>query len=240
MTILTKEVNDALVWYDTTASHRWIDAVGTDLTKTCHTFGGDFPFTAADTPLGWTVTLVEGGAGESTVATSDTVGGALLITTDAAENDGVNLQMQDVPYKLTGTTPCYFGIKFQISEATQSDFLVGLCVTDTTLLGGVDDGIYFRKVDGSTDIYFVTEKNQAESAVVVDTAVAATNVILEFYYDGTYIRAYADGSQVYLGTVAAMTTFPDDVNLTPSIHFLTGDAAVETMTVDWLRVFQAN
>lgn len=240
MTILTKEVNDALVWYDTTASHRWIDAIGVDLAKASYTFDGDVVLSAADTIIGWTTTLVEGGAGESTVTISDVAGGALLLTTDAADNDGVNLQRIGEPFKLTGVTPCYFGIKFQISEATQSDFIVGLCITDTTLLGGMTDGIYFRKIDASTDINFVTEKNEVESSVVVDTAADATNVILEFYYDGTHVMAYADGALVYRGLVASMTTFPNDEMLTPSIHFLTGATSAETMTVDWLRVFQAN
>jgi hypothetical protein len=240
MTILTKEVNDALVWYDTTASHRWIDAIGVDVAKHVYTFCNDMLLTAADAPLGWTVTLVEAGAGDSTVAISDTPGGALLITTDAAENDGVNMQFSDEPYLLDGVTPCYFGIKFQISEATQSDFIVGLCITDTTLLGGMTHGVYFRKVDATTNVEFVTEKDSVESTVVVDTAVDATNVILEFYYDGTHIVAYADGVQVYRQLVASLATFPEDEQLTPSIHFLTGAESAETMTVDWLRVFQAN
>jgi hypothetical protein len=31
------------------------------------------------------------------------------------------------------------------------------------------------------------------------------------------------------------TNIPDNELLTPSIHFLTGDAAAETLTVDWVR-----
>ncbi len=240
MGVASSTVNDVMVFSETAYPHRWLDAFGADVAKTIYTFDGDLPLTAADAPLGWTVTLVEAGASDSTITMSNVQGGAMVITTDAADNDGVNMQLSNEPFKLSGSKPLYFGIKFQSDEATQDDFLVGLCITDTTLLGGVSDGIYFRKVDASTAVNFVMEKNSTESTIGVDTFAASTDVVYEFYYDGTYVTAYVDGSQVAKVTVASESNLPDDEELAPSIHFLTGEASSHTMTVDWLRVIQAN
>jgi len=230
----SKWVNGNLVFYD---GHRWLNAIGSNVCKFIEDFVGT-PFAAADTPAAWTVTLVEAGAGETTVALTDGAGGFLLITTDANEDDGANLQVTKEAFKLASGKPCYFGIKFKISEATQSDFLVGLCITDTTLLGGMTDGVYFRKVDGSTDVKFVLEKNSTETeSSSLLTAAADTDITLEFFFDGTNVDAYVNGT---LQTRLAQTNLPDDEELTPSIHFLTGAAAAITMTVDWVRCIQIN
>lgn len=183
-------------------------------------------------PTAFTLTPVEVGAGNSTAVLADN---ALLITTAANENDGLNLQLKGEAFKLDATTKqVYFGINFQVSEATQADVLAGLCITDTTLLGGMSDGVYFECLDGATDINFVLEKDSTEttSASAVGTLADATNVTLEFLFDGTNIDCWVDG---VLQTRLAVTNLPNDEFLTPSIHFLTGAASAETMTVNWWR-----
>ena len=147
------------------------------------------------------------------------------------------MQVTKEAFKLASGKPCYFGAKFMISDATESDFIVGLCITDTTLLGGLTDGVYFRKVDGATDVKFVIEKDSAETeSAALLTAVKDTYMTLEFFFDGTNIDAYVNG---VLQTRLAMTNLPDDEEITPSI-LLTGAAAAKTMTVDWIRAIQIN
>lgn len=230
----SRYVNGNLAFYNNNR-HRLIDAIGLDVVK----FEDDFivfKSAAADALVGWTVTLVEGGSGETTVATQDGAGGELLITTDNAENDGANLQVIKESFGLLASTRnVYFGIRMKSGEATQSDFLVGLCITDTDLLGGMTDGVYFRKVDGSTSVAAVTEKNSTETETTgVLTFAADTYYILEFYFVGATVYFYVDGVLVATHT----TNIVDDELLTPSIHFLTGNAAAETMTVDWVRAIQ--
>ena len=230
----TKIVESALVVYDTTSTHRWYDAFGI-----CAKYVSDFgflPLPDANAPSGFTTTLVN----SSTVALGTAGGGQLVITTDTAENDGAQLQVTGEAYDLSGSAPMYFGIKFQADEETQSDFLAGLCITDTTLLAGMTDGIYFRKVDGSTDVEFVCEKDSAESTAVIDTFAVDTDVVYEMYFDGTSVYVYVDGTLTLTKVVAAETNFPDDEELTPSVAFLTGAAAAQVMTIDWLRAIQCN
>jgi hypothetical protein len=225
-----------LAFWDT-HRNRIVEAIGPGVAKFNENFVGT-PLPSADAPASWTVTLVEAGAGESTVALdSGMVGGGLVITTDAADNDGVNMQVKGEAFKLVADKPLYFGARFKISEVTQSDVLVGLCITDTDLLGGMTDGVYFRKVDASTALKFTLELNSSETDGTVQTMVADTFYTVEFFFDGTNVDSYVDG---VLQTRLAMTNLCQDEELTPSIHFLAGDANARTATIDWIRCFQFN
>lgn len=233
MPIRSRYTRGNLVFLD---GQRWFDAFGPNVVKFLEEFVNT-PFEAADTPGAWAVTLVEGGNGDTTVAlAAGAEGGELLITTDDAENDGANIQAKGEAFKLASNKPLYFGCRFKVSEATQADFLIGLCITDTDLLGGLTDGVYFRKVDGSTAMNFVLEKGSTETATAFGTAIAQdVYYIVEFLFDGTNVDWYVNG---VLQTRPAITNLPNDEFVTPSIHFLTGAAAIETMNVDWIRAIQ--
>ena len=230
----SKWIQGNLVYWDTYA-YRWLEAIGAGVVKIIE----NMQYTSianADALSPWTTTLVEGGAGESTVAlVSGDEGGALLITTDAAENDGVNMQVKGEAFKFASGKPLYFGIKFQASEATQSDFLVGLAITTTDALGGVTDGVYFRKPDGSTTVSAVIEKDSAETTATALTFAAITDYILEIFWDGTNVDFYVNGVAL---TRPAQTNLPDNEFLSPVIHFLAGAVNAKTMTVQWVRCIQ--
>lgn len=234
--VIGQRISGNLVYIDR-ASHmrRLVDAIGPDVIKYVNDFVAGVQH-ATDSLLGWVVTLVEGGAGESTITVPDAVGGAVLLTTDAADNDGINLQLDGESYELTTDQKAvYFGIRLRASEATQSDFLVGLCITDTDLLGGMTDGVFFRKVDASTSVAVVTEKDSSETETTgVLTFAADTDYVLEFYFDGTSVEFFVDGVSVARHTL----TIPDDEALTPSIHFLAGSTGAKTMQIDWIRAIQ--
>lgn len=214
---------------------RIVDAIGVDVVKDIDDFvSGPGTDTAFDAE--WTVTRVEGGAGESTVTRTDAVGGALLITTDAAENDGINMQGIGEAFELTADQVLYFGaFGVQMSDATQSDLFIGLAVTDTDILGGVTDSIGFRKVDGSTTLSFVVEKDSAETTGTVTTLAANTPIDLEFYWDGTGLEFFLNGASV---ATPAVTNLPNDEFLRKSIHFLTGEAVIKTFQIDRLAIVQ--
>ena len=223
-----------LVHWDTHRK-RILHALGSDAFGFSDDFVGPSGGITADTLAGWTVTLVEGGAGESTVALTDFSGGALLISADAADNDGVNLQRTGEAFSFSASQRLtYFGTRLKISEATQSDVLAGMCITDTDLLGAMTDGVYFRKVDASTSLAFVTEKDSSETSTTVLTVAADTFYVLEFYFDGTSVEAFVDGVSAARHTL----TIPDNELLTPSLHYLAGTTGGSTCTVDWVRAWQ--
>ncbi len=235
-----KWVKRALVMYE---GSRWFDAFGPNVVKVIE----DFQYSALDHAAaggasaivgGWTVTAVEGGAGDTTLALkAGDKGGVLVITTDAAENDGANIQVNGEAFDLSGNYPLYFGCRFKLNaDATQNDILVGLCITDTDLLGGMTDGIYFRKIDGATTLNFVLEKNSTETATAFGTALAIdTWYTVEFLFNGAVVDWFVDGVKQ---TRPAVTNLPNDEYLTPSIHFLTGEANANVCEIDWIKAIQ--
>jgi hypothetical protein len=233
--IHSRTISGNRAYYIGSQQKRLVNAIGPDVIQFFEDFAGAV-VAAADALVGWTTTLVEAGGGESTVTIPDASAGVLLLTTDANENDGINLQKIGENFGFSSSQAAtYFGIRLKISDKTQSDFLVGLCITDTTLLGGLTDGVYFRKVDGSANIAAVTEKNSTETeTAVAGVAVDDTYVTLEFFFNGTTVEFFVDG--VSAGSHTA--NIPDDELLTPSIHFLTGEAVAKTMSVDWIRAIQ--
>lgn len=187
----------------------------------------------------WTVTTV----GASTVAKADAPFGVVTMTTAGAENDGVQIQKTGESFLLGAGKKAWFKTRFKISDATQSDFAVGLMVTDTTAIAasgdGVTDGVFFQKDDGSTSVTLYCQKNTTTgqtSAASVHTMVADTYVELGWEFDGVrYIKYFVNG--VHKGTMdltATLTTYLPDTDLTMTFAFLTGDAAAITANVDYM------
>lgn len=221
----------ALAFWETHRK-RIVDAIGSGVVKFIDDFvvggGGDANWDA------WTVTRVEAGAGESTVTSGDTGNGTMLLTTDAADNDGLNLQLLGETFKLEAAKPLYFGARIQsISDVTQSDFFIGLAITDTDILGGVTDSIGFQKVDASADLTFVVNKDSTATTVAgLKTLVNATAYILEFYWDGAALEVFVDGVSVATPSIANL---PNDEELRVSVQFLAGEAVIKTCAIDWIR-----
>lgn len=231
MALTKTTLGRSTVWYDATYPSRPYRLIGPDANILIEEFVS-LPMLAAATPAAYTTTLVNA----STVALyTGWLGGALLITTAGAEDDGAQIQALGEAFLPTASNQIYFGIKMRISSATESDFLVGLAITDATAIAGVTDGIYFRKVDGTTTCNFVVETGSTETETAACTIAANTDVILEFWWNGVALNFYVDG--VLTGT-PALTNIPTTEYMTPTIAFLTGDNAAITMTVSWMRAGQ--
>lgn len=194
-----------------------------------HTYFTDFDtYLAAD----WVVTET----GVATQALTDADGGVLLVTNAAADNDASFSQKVGESFLLKTGKRTIFKAKFQVSDATQSDFIAGLQITDTTPLA-VSDGVYFQKDDGDADLDFhVTKNGTSTSATAIATVVDATDIVVGFYYDGKVgIEYFVD--DVHLGT-SVLTNLPDDEILTVSFGIQNGVAVAKTMSVDY--IFAAN
>lgn len=194
-----------------------------------HVFFDDFDrYVAAD----WTITTTEAGAGSATEALTDADGGVLLITNDDADNDADFFQKVGESFKFESGKKLFFKARFKVSDATESDVVIGLQITDTTPLD-VTDGVFFQKDDGDTNLDFHVEKNNtATDATAIATLADDTYVSVAFYYDGkSSVSYFVD--DVHLGT-AATTNLPDDEELTVSFGIQNGAAAAKTMSVDYI------
>jgi hypothetical protein len=108
MAIEQMHVNNALVFYDDDSPFRWHKAIGEGVTE----YRREFATLPSDSATGdateWMVTLVETGASSSTHVVTDFSGGAIVLTTDDKENDGLSIQIGAVAgecVKLDGHYP---------------------------------------------------------------------------------------------------------------------------------------
>jgi hypothetical protein len=185
----------------------------------------------------WTITTTEAGSGAATEALASTsAGGLLLITNDDADNDLDFFNLKTEAFKFVAGKKTFFKARFAVSDATQSDFVMGLQITDTTILA-VSDGVYFMKDDGDASLDFHVEKDSSDTtASAIATVSDATMLVAGFYYDGkSAIEYYVD--DVKLGT-SVTTNLPDDEELAVSFGIQNGAAAAKTMTVDYIFVSQ--
>ena len=235
MSTKSRWINGALVFFDS-FGHRLLDAFGNNV----HKYIEDFIALPVDDttgdPTGWNVAVVEAGDGDSTMSLVDAQGGVVKLQAAGNENDGYNTALKGESWKLTTDDVLYFGAKIKLDEATQSDFMIGLAVSSESMLAGVTDGVYFRKVDGVTSCKFVSEKDSTETESTAMTVAAATWYTVEFYFDGSgKVYAYVDGVLVATHT----TNVPDDEELTVSIAYLNGAAqASKGLYIDWIRCIQ--
>lgn len=217
---------------------RVIDAFGPDVIKVVE----DFVAAPVDAVSGeydpqWTITRVEAGVGESTFGPADAAGGVGRITTDANENDGINAQLRGEAFKLAAEVALYFGIRLKASEAAQSDFFVGLAITDTDILGGVTDRIGFEKLDGVTDVKAMLEKDSVETLSPALQVLDAAYHVYEFFLsaDGN-VEFFIDGVSVWSGMSVA--NLPNDEELRVTVQGLAGAAGAKTFDIDWVRCIQ--
>lgn len=190
-----------------------------------HTFFTDFDtYIAGD----WTVTETDAGATE-TLANVD--GGVLLLTNTAADDDLVALQNKAETFLFASGKQLWFKARMKVSDATQSDFVMGLQITDTTPLA-VTDGVYFQKTDGSAVCSLKVTKNSTTTTTTAATIVDDTWVTLGFVYNGIdRIDIYVDDNRV---ASSVTTNLVDDEELTISFALQNGEAVAKTMSIDYI------
>ncbi len=190
----------------------------------------------------YTITTTEAGSGNASEAITSGAGGQLLITNDDADNDLDFFQLKGESFKWDSSKRMFFSARFKTNDATQSEIIMGLQITDTTPLD-VTDGIFFLKVDADTKPDLIIEKDNSSSLSVLemDAMEDDTFVTLSFEYDpldvatgGAVFRAYQDDVQV--GEITGTTNAPDDEDLTISFGIQNGEAAAKTLTIDFILV----
>lgn len=177
-------VRSSAVLVDDSLAYRWLDAFGPSVKKYIPQAG---VATASSELVGWTATET----GTNTTVNSVSADSLLTLTTGATEFNGYSSQMLGSCFAATASHPFYFGGKFTLSEATQSDFLFGLCGVDTTLTAASGShavavsagGFFFSKVDASTTIYFnVYSTSTSVASIAVGTMTTGAHTY-EAYFD---------------------------------------------------------
>ena len=232
--VIGKRVAGNLVYVDRGAHDmRVVDIIGPDVVKfelNPWTLGLQVEGATGTDSLAFTTTVVEAGTGTSELTGSLTSGTIAKLVAAAAENDGIQIQTTSEEFEFTSNQSLiYHGIQLAANDADQVDWLAGLCITDTTLLGGMTDGVYMESLDGATSVSSVTEKDSSETQTdSLATTADDTFMFLEFYFDGTTVYFFTDGT---LSSTLHTTNIPDDEVLAVSLAFLTGEATANTLSI---------
>lgn len=197
-----------------------------------HVYFNDFDnYVAGD----WTITKTEAGTGSASEALTDIDGGAILITNDNADNDNDFFQKKGESFLMEAGKKAFFKARFKVSDATQSDVVIGLQITDTTPLD-VTDGIYFLKADDAATVSVICRKDAttgSNSASAIATMADDTFIVLGWYYDGKGTLTYYV-NDVAIGSLDASSSYLPDTEMTVSFGIQNGAAAAKTMTVDYI------
>lgn len=195
-----------------------------------HMWWDDFDtFTAAN----WTVTETNSGATEA-ITPGD--GGLLLITNTAADDDLVSMQGQEV-FRWASTKDLLMKVRFMVSDATQSDLLVGAAITDTSPLASLpSDGIFFYKADGSTSLVAHIRKDGTSTTLSLGAMANATMAEAALVYNAQTATWSAYFNGVRTASTTTSTNAPNDEDIAVTISLQNGEAAAKTMTVDYLMI----
>ena len=195
-----------------------------------HAYFNDFDtYLASD----WTITTTEDGTGSASEALTDGDGGILLVTNAAGDNDHDFFQLVKEGFKYEAGKQLAFNIRFKTNDATETDIVAGLQLTDTSPLD-VTDGIFFLKSDGAATITFVVEKDSTQSTLDLPNSLADdTFMTLGFVYDPRDQKFHVFQNNVLAGTVVS-TNAPDDEEMTLSFGIQNGAAAAKTLSVDYV------
>jgi len=239
----TRWEKGALLYYEAPHRQRIVDAFGMNVTKDIPNWVDSGAVGASTDTMddigGWTVTDTDVGAGDLLIAPQSD--GTLLITTPGNEYDGVSMQKILANFKLTADSPLYCGARIKMSDATESDFLFGLCsVGDVTLTAAsgahatdVASGCYFSKLDGVTAGYFTSEAATSETSIAAWTATTAWTW-LEFFCEGTTnVKAFVNGMHVGTNVLT-----PPTAALGLGLSFRAGEAVAKTLYVDRMYAVQ--
>lgn len=195
-----------------------------------HSFMDDFDkFTA---PGGYTAPATGSVAPNATI-----LGGAVDIITGAVDTNVAIIQATSLGYSIVASQRVYFRSKAEMDDVIDADGIWGL--NDAAASITPADGVFFEKTDAAAQVDLVVRSGASEVAreAAVATMVAATQITLEFYWDGI--------DRVYFGVDGSPTGFLDLSGialptglLAPTAGAVTGNGTTTTVTQDYLFAAQ--
>jgi hypothetical protein len=195
-----------------------------------HQWFDDFDsFVAAN----WTVTETQAGATQAITAGD---GGLLALVNSAADDDLNAIQLVQETYRWSSDKQFWLRARFKVSDATESDLIVGAYITDTSPLASLpSDGIFFHKADGSTSLTFQVRKDGTSSSITLGAMANDTFVEATAYWDGRQWNAWLDTTPVG-APITSTTNCPDDEDIAIGMAVQNGEAAAKTLTIDYVLV----
>lgn len=178
-----------------------------------------------------TVTDTDGDDTYNVACADNAVGGWLVITNSNNAADKIEMQINGEAFQAEAGKTLTFRTRIKLADADKQDWFIGLAITDTDIIGGVAERIGFECPDATADIDAVTEAGSTQTTT--DTGVnLADDTFVELGFDvlGTgQVKFYVNGMLKATHT----TNITTDI-LTPSLFVANSDAALDTMTIDYI------
>jgi len=185
------------------------------------------------TPTSHTVTKV--GTGTLAYSSADGAGGVLKLTNSAADDDSLVIQHKCESFKYVSGKAWSIKTRCKLSDATQSDMMIGVAITDTTV-GDATDYIAFGKSDGSPAVTVVLVKNGLSTLVGLSLMSDNTWVVLGARYVPKKQAVEFLVNEVVVASTTTLTNLCDDEELTPTIWIQNGEAVAKSLYVDYLDI----
>ncbi len=120
------------------------------------------------------------GATGSNALTAGT-GGFLLSSTSGLDDDVQGIALASTPFKFAAGAQMWFMCNVSLGDATDSDFVAGFAESFADI--SPVDGVYFKKLDGSTTLNLLITNTSVSTTLTVGTMVTNTRYALGFYYN---------------------------------------------------------
>lgn len=225
--------------------------------KQAYEFYDDFlSFSLGDLTSVWTLDGAGGTAVLGAAETSNTPGpgGYITLAASTTDEDWVTVKNTTTetgaPWKISASGKAmWFETSFIPSSTTTCSYMVGLIspadtepIADTT--GGensITDGIYWHTVGGTSTTTLLFSHNDGTEVDVDTTAgtlAANTEIVLGFYFDGTTLTPYVNGTAGDT-VLASATNFPNAAGMTPFFACKThASSNAINMHVDYVKCVQ--
>lgn len=190
----------------------------------------------------WILTETAAGSTELIVAGNN---GVLAITNvSAGASDEASIQWCGtaaavIPqWTFDSTKDFVMNARFKVSDATNTGFVIGLAIADTTPVASLPaNGIFFNKVAASTSLLGNLRASAASSTVTLGTLANDTYVQAAFNYSAAtgYWQGYLN--DVLVGSLTTAPTAPS-VALAPTIGLLNATALAHVLSIDYIQLAQ--
>ncbi len=210
------------------------------------TYMDDFNQGALDTTNDWTI--VKDSGASAAIAADGTGGEVNLTSTATTDNDGASIQAKQESFALPTTAgdKLYFETRVKISDATQTDFLIGFTEAFTTnpesaLLS--QNVIGFVKVDGTAIVKGTTESGGTQTLTEFADTTKSTMENDTYVTLGLVATKGTDLNKVQFyinrNLVGTSTTNIPTANMKVMAMSVSGDASgTKVTTIDYIMAAQ--
>lgn len=198
---------------------------------------------------GWIVTSTEAGAGATALTIRDGVqGGVLRITTDSADNDRAQLQLDGSPFRYVSGRRMWCYARLAPQTAADGEIGFGLIEeSDTDMVNTFPtEGIFLEKTETGTDFTcHARQSGTSTSGALGATLANDTMLNVGFsvvpsgaiqFYRGTSINNMVNGFNVAVGNANIPDAASDQLTL--AVEIQTGDATTRYLDLDWILAVQ--